>query len=117
MMIKHIQPIVFQSSITVLLLSVLFTGCAAFSTGSPVTGTIATNVQAPVAVNPGEFDINHLKVGSSSVTSIFGLFAVGDASIRAAVVDGGISEIYFVDSQIEGFLGLFVTYTVVVYGK
>ena len=75
------------------------------------------NVQAPVAVNPGEFDIYRLKVGSSSATSIFGLIVAGDASIRAAVVDGGISEIYFVDSEIKGFLGIFATYTVVVYGK
>lgn len=116
-MIKHIQSIVFQSSITILLLSVLLTGCGAFSTGSPVVGIVATNVQAPVAVNPGEFDIYRLKVGSSSATSILGLIATGDASIRAAVVDGGISEIYFVDSEIKGLLGIFVTYTVVVYGK
>ena len=116
-MFKHIQSIVFQSSITILMLSVLFTGCGAFSTGSPVVGTLVTNVQAPVAVNPGQFDIYRLKIGSSSATSVFGLIASGDASIRAAVVDGGISEIYFVDSEIKGFLGLFVTYTVVVYGK
>ena len=116
-MFKHIQSTVFQSSITILMLSVLFTGCGAFSTGSPVVGTLVTNVQAPVAVNPGQFDIYRLKTGSSSATSVFGLIASGDASIRAAVVDGGISEIYFVDSEIKGFLGIFVTYTVVVYGK
>ena len=62
-MIKHIQSIMFQSSITILLLSVLFTGCGAFSTGSPVVGALVTNVQAPVAVNPGKFDIYRLKIG------------------------------------------------------
>jgi len=116
-MLKHIQSIVFQISITILLLSVLFTGCGALYTGSPVVGALVTNVQAPVAVNPGAFDIYHLKIGSSSATSILGLIATGDASIRAAVVDGGISEIYFVDSDIESLLGIFTTYTIVVYGK
>ena len=116
-MLKHIQSVVFQSSIAILMLSVLLTGCGAFSTGAPVVGALVTNVQAPVAVNPGEFDIYRLKVGSSSATSVFGLIASGDASIRAAVVDGGISEIYFVDSETKIILGIFATYTVVVYGK
>ena len=116
-MLKPIQSIVFQSSIMILLLSVLFNGCGAFSTGAPVVGTLVTDVKVPVAVNPGEFDIYSLKVGSSSATSILGLVASGDASISAAVADGRISEIYFVDSEIKNFLGIFATYTVFVWGK
>lgn len=92
----------------------LLTGCGAYAT-APVTGVLISDVSAPVAV--GMADKTPSKHGESSVTSIFGLFAWGDASIKAAVSKASIKKIYWVDYQSVNVLGLYSKYIVHVYGE
>lgn len=62
-------------------------GCAA-NLRSPVTGVLMTTVKGPVDYESGfngqDYEILGEAVGTSSVQSILGLFAAGDASIATA---------------------------------
>ena len=102
--------------LAVLTLFVLFvvTGCAVPT--APVVGAISTGVSAPLDVGSG-INKPNLKVGTASATSVLGLFASGDASIRAACQSAGIETIHYVDYRSQSFLGLLGKYTVYVYGE
>ena len=96
---------------------ILFSGCAAY-TASPALGRLYTDVSAPSVVGVGENPPNlKIKVGEGTVTSIFGLIATGDASIRTAANSVGIRKIHFVDYKSKNILGIYATYTVLVYGE
>ena len=68
----------------------------------PLTGVLHTNVQGPVAATGKSGGV--LRSGSASATSILGLIASGDASIRAAARNGGITEIH--STTVEHYGGL-----------
>ena len=93
------------------LLAVLATGCA-----TPVPfGMLYTEVKMPVGGSgPVPED---LKVGTSECKSFLGVFASGDASITAAKRSAGITEISYVDWEVENILGFVGKYKCVVYGK
>jgi hypothetical protein len=59
-----------------------------------------------------------LKKGESSYGSFLGLITWGDASIKAAAANGGITNILYVDQREASlnFLGAFSKYTTIVYG-
>ena len=57
------------------------------------------------------------KVGSSQTTSVFGLCFNGDASIRTAAKNGGITKISTVEYQKTNILNVVVTYKTVVTGE
>lgn len=88
----------------------IITGCA---TSMPV-GCLYTELKLPVAAT-GEVTKN--KVGVAECTSILGLVATGDASIEAAMKNGGITKISHVDWEAKNILGIIGTYKVVVYGQ
>ena len=98
---------------TICLASLVLSGCGAH-VSSPLTGVFYTNVQGPVAATGKSGGV--VRSGSASTTSILGLVATGDASIRAAARNGGITEIHWVDYHSESTLGIFAKYTVIVYG-
>ncbi|QLH38497.1 MAG: TRL-like protein family [Defluviicoccus sp.] len=56
------------------------------------------------------------KSGSAQCTSILSLFATGDCTIETARKAGGIEKVAYVDRKVTNFLGLYGTYTTVVYG-
>ena len=89
------------------------TGCAA-AVHSPVTGLLVTNVKGPLTATGKSGTA--LKSGSSEATSVLGLVASGDASIRAAALAGGITEIHYVDYHSASFLGIYAKFTTTVYG-
>lgn len=60
---------------------------------SPAMGVIYTDVQGPVDAG----DKVGAKMGKSCATSVLGLVAIGDASIKAAAAAGGITRIDSVD--------------------
>ena len=68
------------------------------------------------AVGAGTGDVNYSKVGKATSTSILGLVATGDASIKTAAANGGITRIKFVDYQVDNVLGIYGKYTTIVYG-
>ena len=93
-----------------LFLAVMLSGCA---TPLP-TGWIYTEIKSPIAAGDGS--VSYSKVGVSKSTSILGLVATGDASIKAAVADGNIKTIKYVDYDVKNILGFIGNYTTTVYG-
>lgn len=93
----------------VLLAAFLLSGCASVLP----TGFIYTEVKAPVAVGePGPYS----KVGVSKATSVLGMVATGDCSIKAAMDNGKITKVKYVDYDAKNVLGLYGEYTTTVYG-
>lgn len=88
----------------------LLAGCASVLP----TGILYTEVKAPVAtgVDVGSYS----KVGTSKATSILGLVATGDASIKTAMSNGRITKIKYVDYDAKNILGVYGEYTTTVYG-
>lgn len=88
-------------------------GCAAYAV-SPVTGFLYTDVRGPGSPTS---NVNSPKVGEAKAESFLGLIAIGDASIEAAMKDGGITKIHHVDYESKNILGVYATFTVIVYGE
>ncbi len=57
------------------------------------------------------------KVGTSKSTGVLGLVSVGDASIQAAANHACFKQVSHVDVKKLSVLGLFATYTTIVYGE
>ncbi len=91
-------------------LAILLVGCA---TPYPM-GMIYTEIKAPVAA--GSEGLSYTKVGTSKATSILGLVATGDASIKAAIANGRITKVKYVDYDAKNILGIYGEYTTTVYG-
>ncbi len=97
--------------LSLVLFVVLFlSGCASFLP----QGILYTEVKAPVAV--GMEGVSYSKVGVAKATSVLGLVATGDASIKAAMQNGKITKVKYVDYEAKNVLGLFGEYTTTVYG-
>lgn len=100
----------FAGCIAILILGGLFiAGCA---TPYPY-GAIYTEIKAPVSATGG---MNYSKVGEAKATSVLGLVATGDCSIKAAAAAGGINNIKYVDYSAKNILGIIGEYTTTVYG-
>ena len=93
--------------------ALVLTGCAAVS--SPVSnGLLFTDVQGPVT---GTVADTYSKSGESSCVAVLGIVSTGDASIEAAMKNGGITKIHHVDHKSMSVLGLFAKFTTIVYGE
>jgi hypothetical protein len=92
----------------------LMTGCVA-PFGAPVYGGLITSdVKGPIAV--GDPTAQCTKEGKAEATGII-LFASGDASIDAAMKEGGITKIHHVDCKVFSVLGLYTKWETIVYGE
>jgi hypothetical protein len=98
-----------------LCLVIVLSGCSAYSI-APVTGFAYTEVYGPVSATSNDLPSSP-KMGTATCTSILGLIARGDASINAAMKDGGITKIHHVDFASKNILGLYAEFTVIVYGE
>jgi hypothetical protein len=80
----------------------------------PVMGVLGSRVRW------GEFaqgdDQPGQKEGKACMETILGLIARGDASVRAAKIDGGITEVSVVDHSARNFLNIVGEYCTVVRG-
>lgn len=92
-------------------LAALFTGCV--GTNGPVAGSIYTDVWGP---DSGGDSTGSSKMGEASASGILG-FATGDASIKTAAANGGITKIQHVDHHTESVLGVWAKSTTIVYGE
>lgn len=113
-MIQHAKHCLGMAFVILLSLAYL-TGCGAL-VASPVPGILYTDVRAPVAATDNTIKDGYVS-GSSTVTSVLGLIATGDASIETAAMNAGITKIYYVDYSSKSVLGLYATYTVTVFGE
>ena len=86
------------------------TGCTIVS---PMNGALYTEVSGPVAVGSAS---GTSKKGEAKATSIVGV-ALGDASIEAAMKNGGITKVHHVDTKVRNILGVYAEITTIVYGE
>lgn len=86
-------------------------GCAGVR--APVNGSLYLDVQDGAAVSTAAAS----KKGTAQATTILGWVGTGDASISAASKAGGISKVAYVDYHSTNILGIFGTYTTIVYGE
>lgn len=93
--------------------SLVMTSCASIPTPLGV-GALYTNIQTGEAATANT--VGH-KVGSAEAINLFGILAIGDASINSAANKAGIKKISHVDSQKSSFLGIYSKYTTYVYGE
>ena len=97
--------------LTLAIVSACFlTGCTMGH--APVVSLITLEEKGPVAVGPAA---GSSKVGRSEAWGIL-VFATGDASISAAMRNGGITRIHHVDHETSSFLGVYAKYTTIVSG-
>lgn len=93
------------------MVALMLAGCA---TPYPV-GTMYTDIKFPVEATSNKGPAT--KVGSAECMSVFGLIAIGDASIETAKRSGGITEVQHVDWEAKNILGIIGKYRVIVYGQ
>ena len=90
---------------------ILLSGCA--NVMSPAVGVFYSATNAPIAATEAA---SYSKVGTASCSSILGIVATGDASITAAMKNGGITKIHHVDYHSTNVLGFYAEMTTSVYG-
>ena len=86
-------------------------GCALAQ--GPVMAPITLDMKGPVSAGPAA---TGPKVGRSEAWGVL-VFSTGDASISAAMANGGISKIHHVDHETQNILGIWAKYTTIVYGE
>jgi hypothetical protein len=89
----------------------LLSGCAVGH--APVTALITLEEKGPVAMGTAA---GSSKVGRAEAWGIL-VFATGDASIRTAMKNGGITRVHHVDHETTSWFGIYSTYTTIVYGE
>ncbi|MCD6262152.1 MAG: hypothetical protein J7J52_03920 [Deltaproteobacteria bacterium] len=106
----------------------LFTGCAMVKTPAPsVYSSIYGDYKQdyPLELHPANTNIGkstqannrkYSKIGTATVTSVLG-FGSGDATIKAAMKNGGITKIDHVEYESTNVLGVYAKLTVIVYGE
>lgn len=88
-------------------------GVSACGTPLPL-GCLYTQVMLPGTVGSGEMKFN--RMGESTCWSILGWFAGGNASINQATENGKITKVSWTSQEVVNILGIYGSYTTVVYG-
>jgi hypothetical protein len=92
----------------------VLTGCVGpMGVVGGVGAGIYTDVSGPICATGNS---GGSKVGEATATGII-CFATGDASIKTAAANGGITKIQHVDYHTTSVLGLYAKTTVMVYGE
>lgn len=99
------------------LVCALLAGCAGVTAAPvmPTPGLFYTSYTAPLDVDVDKTQLG-TKRGEATCTTILGLFSSGDAGIQAAARAAGITTIHHADYKTTSILGLFSSYTTIVYG-
>ena len=93
---------------------IAMTGCMIVD--SPVKGFFGSRVRWGDFAE-GDDMTPDTKEGHACMDTILGLFARGDASVRAAKADGKISKVSVIDHSAKNFLNLAGEYCTIVRGK
>src|SRR2546423_7322055 len=91
----------FARPLVIALVCMAFTGCSAVGHG-PVTALVTVDMKGPVSAGPAA---GSSKVGRAEAWGIL-VYATGDASISAAMKNGGITRGHPVHHQTGNFLRL-----------
>ena len=96
-------------------------GCAMVTpntvVGTPMTGLLYTELKYPHPRVEVMNDGIGSKRGEAMAKNIIGLVVIGDASIEAAMKDGGINKVYTVDHDLMSILGVYTEWKTVVTGE
>jgi hypothetical protein len=95
-------------------IALLSTGCYVAPVVPP-SGLLLTSVEAPLSTHVDGKPIG-TRTGEASVTTILGIVSFGDASLEAAIRDGGIQEPRHADYRYLNVLGLYQQFTTIAYG-
>ena len=94
---------------------------AATASGCVMVGQ--TNASAPIMLNVTSPDMSFVdnsvkpaKKGTATASGII-LFTEGDASLKAAMDNGGITKVHHVDYTVRSILGIVGSSTTVVWGE
>ena len=99
--------------IAVVAVTVGLCGCAV-PYGAANYGGIYTQIKGPVA--GVDNSVQCTKTGVSVAKSIVFL-ASGDASIKAAMDNGGLKKVHHVDNEVMSILGVYAEYKTTAYGE
>lgn len=85
---------------------------------SPIKGVFGTEViwGEIATAEPGSAEPGKSKEGKACAQSILGLLARGDASVRAAKANGGITEVTVVDHSARNLLNIVAEWCTIVRG-
>jgi len=102
----------------VLGLAAMLAGCALPPTAPvmPPYGGAFNNTGAPLNLKLHGTELG-TRQGRATAACVLGLISFGDASIAEAAREGGIREVTHADAEFTNVLGLYTTYTTVVYGN
>jgi hypothetical protein len=98
----------------------LLTGCvtAPVAPVVPPLAGIYTNIEAPLDLDSAGGKAIGPKRGEASTIAVLGLVAVGDAGVKAAAQQGGITRVNHLDYHFQSYVfGAFAKYTTVAYGE
>jgi len=99
-------------------LCLVLSGCAGFyvTPVQPGIGILFTEVEAPLdpTVDP---TVIVQKRGEAMASNVLGWVVTGDASIAAAARQGGITKVHHADYHYKNILGVYATFTTIVYGE
>ncbi len=89
-------------------------GCV-MTRNDTIASALTLNVKSPDT----SFIDNSVKPAKMGVAKSSGLicFCEGDASLKAAMDNGGITKIHHVDREVRNILGIIGEYTTIVYGE
>ena len=95
----------------------LLSGCAGFLVAPvvPPPGLVYSDIKAPLDVGLDNTDLGS-KVGVAETVSIMGLWATGDASIKAAADPGNITTVKHIDYHLFNVMGFYSRFVTTVYG-
>lgn len=103
--------------VALLLCLVVMSGCGMgyWAPVIPPLGGVFTATKGPIDTDVNQTTIGN-RSGSASSICVLGMFAFGDASISTAAEDGNLSTVNHVDYSYLNVLGLFQSFTTIVYG-
>ena len=97
--------------------AILSAGCVTAPVVPPM-GALYSKIEAPLDLNSAGGKVIGERRGESSSIAILGLVAVGDAGLKAAAEEGGLTRITHVDYKLKNVLfGAYAKFTTVAYGE
>ena len=97
-----------------LLVAMTFGLMSCVMVSTPVYGGLFTQTKG--AVSGVDNTVGQSKVGKAEAQGII-VVGTGDASIKTAMENGGITKIHHVDHESFSVLGVYAKYTTIVYGE
>lgn len=95
-------------------LAVLASGCV-MTRSNTIMSALTLDVSSPDMAFVDN-DVKPAKMGVAKASGII-CFCEGDASLKAAMDNGGIKKVHHVDYKVKNILGIIADYTTIVYGE